>query len=81
MADKTDSRLLEERRTTLRPVMEIFSVKWSTATLDGAHTRTCDCTGQETFVKNAREVRVRHDSPPYTLIHARNEEMLMGVNM
>mmetsp|Transcript_5605 Transcript_5605/g.9208 ORF Transcript_5605/g.9208 Transcript_5605/m.9208 type:complete len:216 (+) Transcript_5605:1360-2007(+) len=28
-------------RTTLRPVLWIFSVSWSTATLEGAHTSTC----------------------------------------
>ena len=47
MDDSTDSRDLDARRTTLRPVNAIFSVRWSTATLDGAHTSTWDCTVTE----------------------------------
>lgn len=34
------SRDLAQRRTTLSPVLCIFSVSWSTAVLDGAHTST-----------------------------------------
>lgn len=35
------SRDLAVMRTAFRPVEWIFSVSWSTATLDGAQTRTC----------------------------------------
>lgn len=35
-----DSRLLAAMRTTRSPDLWIFSVSWSTATLDGAHTST-----------------------------------------
>jgi hypothetical protein len=43
MEDSTDSRDRDARRTTFSPVIAIFSVRWSTATLDGAHTSTWDC--------------------------------------
>mmetsp|Transcript_32940 Transcript_32940/g.72540 ORF Transcript_32940/g.72540 Transcript_32940/m.72540 type:complete len:270 (-) Transcript_32940:270-1079(-) len=36
-----DSLDLAAIRTTRRPVLWIFSVSWSTATLEGAHTSTC----------------------------------------
>jgi hypothetical protein len=35
-----DSLDLAAMRTTRRPVLWIFSVSWSTATLEGAHTST-----------------------------------------
>ena len=37
----TASRLLAQRRTTLRPVALILAVRWSTATFEGAQTSTC----------------------------------------
>mmetsp|Transcript_14058 Transcript_14058/g.35704 ORF Transcript_14058/g.35704 Transcript_14058/m.35704 type:complete len:202 (-) Transcript_14058:1481-2086(-) len=37
----TASRVLAHSLTTLRPVAFIFSHKWSTAMLDGAHTSVC----------------------------------------
>mmetsp|Transcript_8729 Transcript_8729/g.27527 ORF Transcript_8729/g.27527 Transcript_8729/m.27527 type:complete len:338 (+) Transcript_8729:696-1709(+) len=43
--ESTASRLLEASRTTRRPVRWIFSARWSTATLLGAHTRICPACG------------------------------------
>mmetsp|Transcript_72669 Transcript_72669/g.128088 ORF Transcript_72669/g.128088 Transcript_72669/m.128088 type:complete len:205 (+) Transcript_72669:100-714(+) len=41
--EDTASRLLAHSRTTFSPVRWIFSVSWSTATLEGAATSTCPC--------------------------------------
>jgi hypothetical protein len=58
MLDDTDSRLLDASLTTFSPVSAIFSVSWSTAMLDGAHTSTCACAS----VTSAAATRSRSDA-------------------
>ena len=43
MEEGSASRDLAAMRTTRSPVPAIFSASWSTATLEGAATKTCPC--------------------------------------